>query len=298
VIIRMEERADLLDLHHDRWELGIIGSAVDDRGTAAIGFVTSNAAEIRTAHYLADQFTLQVNGNAVLAEEVMDFFAQDKGRSVLIEATTLGLVESLLIIRGFYELGASRLSICYVEPKGYTNPRHSHLVHRREFELSQEVQGYKPVPGAVLVTTERTSQRAIFFLGYEERRLDVALDEPLVVPADTAVVFGVPAFNPGWEMNAFANNVRVIRDNSIGGGIYYCGAENPAAAFGILEEVYASLLSDERLLVGPIGTKPNGIGAALFIATHRDVGLLYDHPRRSSKRSTEVARWHLFSIEF
>jgi hypothetical protein len=80
------------------------------------------------------------------------------------------------------------------------------LGHRREFELSSDVPGDKPVPGAVLMTTERTQQRAVFFLGYEERRLDVALDEPLVVSADTAVVFGVPAFNAGWEMDAFAKS--------------------------------------------------------------------------------------------
>ena len=118
----------------------------------------------------------------------------------------------------------------------------------------------------------------------------------MVRPSETAVVFGVPAFPAGWEMNSFANNIRVIRDSNVSGGIHFCGAENPAAAFDVLQEIYDSLAEGERLVVGPIGTKPNGIGTALFVAAHSDVGLLYDHPKRSAGRSSGTSGWHLYSV--
>src|ERR1035438_3771052 len=51
-------------------------------------------------------------------------------------------------------------------------------------------------------------------------------------------------------------------------------------------------------VVGPLGTKPNGVGAALFAVTPPDVGLLYDHPWKTPKRTAEVARWHLYEVEF
>jgi hypothetical protein len=52
------------------------------------------------------------------------------------------------------------------------------------------------------------------------------------------------------------------------------------------------------MYIAPIGTKPHGIGAALFAATHEDVGILYDHPRRREGRSSKVGKWHLFNVSF
>ena|ERR1700678_2025640 len=99
-------------------------------------------------------------------------------------------------------------------------------------------------------------------------------------------------------MNSFANNFRVIRDNNISDGVYFCDAESPAAGLEVLDEIYESLLPGDRLVIGPIGTKPNGIGAARFAANHPDVGLFYDDPKRSAGRTTCVTRWHLYTVEF
>jgi hypothetical protein len=97
-------------------------------------------------------------------------------------------------------------------------------------------------------------------------------------------------------MNSFANNIRVLKGSNIG-TIAFCGAESPAAAYDVLAEVYDSLAPGERLIIGPIGTKPNGVGVALFAGTHPDVGILYDHPKRSVKRSKAVSGWHLYTAE-
>jgi len=109
-------------------------------------------------------------------------------------------------------------------------------------------------------------------------------------------VFGVPAYKPGWEVHAFANNVRVLEAKRLSGGVHFCGAENPAGAYEILREIKTSLENDARMVVAPIGTKPNGIGAALFAALHSDVGLLYDHPKKSPGRSEQISRWHLYHV--
>ena len=77
---------------------------------------------------------------------------------------------------------------------------------------------------------DRSPHRVVFFLGYEGERLDEAFEELEIDPRKSIVVFGVPAFRPGWEMDSFANNVRVVADRGVQGGIRYCGAENPAAS--------------------------------------------------------------------
>lgn len=119
-----------------------------------------------------------------------------------------------------------------------------------------------------------------------------------IQPKACSVVFGVPAFKPGWEMDAFANNIRVIKERNIRGGVYFCGAENPASALDVLKRIESELAPGERLFVGPIGTKPMGIGVALFVSQKQDVGILYDHPRRRPNRSAEVGTWHLYDVEF
>jgi hypothetical protein len=112
-----------------------------------------------------------------------------------------------------------------------------------------------------------------------------------------SVAFGVPAFKAGWEIDSMANNISVIRDQRIRGDVYFCGAENPKAVFELLNNVYGGLSRNERLILAPIGTKPHGIGVALFAAIRRKVGILYDHPRPAKDRTSQLGHWHLFSVE-
>jgi hypothetical protein len=296
--IRMQESSTAQELDCQTWDLGITGISLDDRGAAATGFVSSKCSQVSVATYDPNAFTISIDGSERNAERTPELLAAQVGKTILLETTTLGFVELFLCTKALKELNFSSVSLLYVEPGQYSTAGGERLLHRRDFELSAEVQGFIGIPGATLVMTTRTAQRVAFFLGFEERRLDVALQTQMIKSSDAIVIFGVPAFTPGWEMHSFANNIRVIRDNALSGGVQFCGAENPAAAYDILEEIYESLLPGERLIIGPIGTKPNGTGAALFAATHPDAGLLYDHPRKSSKRTTQVARWHLFEVKF
>jgi len=285
------------------WNAALVGRALDDRGTSAIKFLEARGCHVITLDYDPDTFELSVDDNKVGADNLEDYMDRFQGMSLVLECTTLGFVETFLCCRALLNKGCPRLSFLYVEPLSYTlrdaTFRRSQLLHKRHFELSNEVPGYKAIPGATLIMTDRMPQRTVFFLGYEERRLDRALeDHQLIQPKACSVVFGVPAFRPGWEMDAFANNIRVIKERNLRGGVYFCGAENPASVLEVLNRIASELAPSERLFVGPIGTKPMGIGVALFASQRQDVAILYDHPRRRSKRSIQVASWHLYDVEF
>jgi hypothetical protein len=293
----MQEAAMAGGLSIRPWGLCVHGLSLDDRGQAAVEFAVSNSQNAITATYSSETFQLNLGDLVVDPDQAGDALKGLVSGITVLEATTLGFAEVYLCVRALREVGASEIALLYVEPKEYLGLRRSNLLHRREFDLSDEVPGYRPIPGATLVTTSYTSQRAIFFLGYEERRLESVFEGQYVSPSNSTVVFGVPAFSPGWEMNSFANNIRVIKGNNIAGGVSFCSADSPAAAYALLTEVYDALAPEERLIIGPIGTKPNGIGAALFAGTHPDVGLLYDHPKRSAKRSSAISRWDLYTAE-
>jgi hypothetical protein len=293
----MQRAVDSAQLIYSDWDIAVFGEELDERGLAARDFATKHSSHTAECGYNPDIFELQLDGKTYQADKAEEAFSQLGAGRILLEATTLGFAEVYLACRALRARGLAGVSLLYVEPLEYSAPR-GQLLRRRDFELSDEVPGYIPVPGATILLEDRKAQRGVFFLGYEERRLDRAMEDHPIVPSRTAVVFGVPAFQPGWEMDAFANNARVLRDRSISGGVHFCGAQNPLAAYEVLVQVSKEREKDEEMFVAPIGTKPHGIGAALFAAENPEVGILYDHPKRKRKRTSKVSSWHLFDVTF
>jgi hypothetical protein len=300
MMISMQKASTPANLVVPSWETAIAGPVVDDRGKAAVAFVRANAASLLTMQYDEASFEISIEDSRINAEEIGDYLESRARGRILFEATTLGFVETFLCCRGLRSHGLTQLHLLYVEPRTYNAPHRSKVLHKRDFELSDVVPRYRAIPGAAFHLSGFSKQHAVFFLGYEEHRLDVALEsfQQTLPPQNCSLVFGVPAFQPGWEMNSFANNVRVVRSKDVSGGIHFCGAENPAAAMDVLDEIRAGLAEGSRMLVAPIGTKPMGIAAALFAAENSDVGLLYDHPKRRAGRSSESSSWHLYEAAF
>ena len=84
-------------------------------------------------------------------------------------------------------------------------------------------------------------RRPFFFLVTRDLDLRRAFTDLEVLRApDASVVFGVPAFNAGWEMDSMANNVAVMREESVR-NVYFCGADNPKAAADVLDASYQGL---------------------------------------------------------
>lgn len=297
IVMRESETVPIHDVGSSR--VAIVGEAVDDRGVAALDFLRNAGFHLVEAKYNTESFEIVIDGKASVADDANEVFEPFLAGPLILEATTLGIPEILLACRAKREHPGGALRMLYVEPRRYSNPRRNHVLHKRDFELSEEFPGFTPIPGHVLNLNDPRPTRGVFFLGFEDRRLDRALeDHQMIDPSNCGLVFGVPAFRPGWEMNSFARNVRVIRDKGFRSELFYCGAENPAAAYAVLEEVKNSLSVTERMFVAPLGTKPNGIGAALFCSEHPEIGMLYDHPRRRFKRSESLSRWHLFDAFF
>jgi hypothetical protein len=295
----MQKAGSLNELRTRRWDLGIVGAQLDDRGRAATDFVASQASRVVNLQYDPSTFELVLDGRPWAAEEADRMLSGSGGQSLLLESTTLGFVEVFLMLRAAADVSARGISMLYVEPGSYDKPEPRKILEKRYFGLSVEGQRFSGVPTAASMLSDRRKQKVVFLLGYEEHRLARAFENhPMIHPGNCSVVLGVPAYQAGWEMNAFANNIRVLRDRNVRGGVHFCGAENPEGALEVLRTIHRELEPDETMFVAPIGTKPNGIGAALFAASNQDIGLLYDHPKRKKGRSDGVGGCHLFDVEF
>lgn len=287
------------ELTFNKWDVGIIGKSLDDRGGAAIDFVKKNTSKTLYINFIHEEFKIKIDANEYDIDDSENAFNELAGKNVIIESTTVGFVEILLICDALKMANVKKVSFVYVEPQEYKRPRKTQVLHRREFDLSGEVPGYLAIPGYSLILLNDVNQKVIFFTGYESSRLEKALeDHPWIRSKNAALVFGVPAFNPGWEMNSFANNINIIKERNLSGGINFGGAANPLAAYNILKNYHKGLEEGEQMFVVPIGTKPQGIGAALFVIENDGIGVLYDHPIKEKGRTGDIASWHLFNVEF
>ena len=281
------------------WDLAIVGEPIDARGQAAVAFLIDHTRQSVELRYLADDLQIMLDGKPRNGRQFETFLIAHKEKRIVLEATTLGFAEIFLCCRAACQSGIKEFSFLYVEPADYRRPPlKTKVLHKRDFELSGAVAGFSAIPGAAMIIDDRAPPTAVFFLGYEERRLDRALEEFSFRTQKCSVVFGVPAFQPGWEMDAFANNIRVIENKNIRGTLHFCGAENPRGAYDAITEVHKTVADGDSLVLAPIGTKPHGIGVAVYAAKHPKVGILYDHPERRQGRSTDTFNWHLYVAGF
>ena len=276
-----------------RWDLAIVGSIVDDRGADAVEYARSRSRRTIELHYMPDTLAVELDGAEATIEQIRSVV--EEAEAVCLETTTLGFVESFLVLQATTPGNKTEVGMLYVEPHEYRSRERQHVLNRRSFDLTNEVRGFTGIPGATFMVRSELNTRAVFLLGYEGQRLDQLIEQVDLNPSLCCAVFGIPAFQAGWEMDAFANNVVVIKERGIR-DIRYAGANDPSAAYEVLSRQLRACDSEDRLLIAPIGTKPHGLGAALFAAEHPEVALVYDHPDRSRGRSSLTGTWHLHFI--
>lgn len=284
-----------------KWQLAFHGSDIDARTKAAISLVTGGSNESLRVQFTPSQpDRLQVNDTR---STIRDITAKMAGKpDVVLEATSLGTVEILFLLRAAREANLHHVDCLYVEPQEYAQDAFLDTSWSRDFSLSESrrlegVRGF----GQKLSEISAQDARLVVFLGYEAARLAQACEqEEAIVSWNKYAVFGVPGFAPGWEMNAMANNVDALERYKFG-SVRYCAASSVCGAFDLLESIHAEGRSDSSCtVVAPFGTKPHGIATAMFLiknSSFQRSSLIYDHPEKARNRTTEVRRWHRYRIE-
>lgn len=280
------------------WEIAVIGEDgdLDERSKAGCAYVRATA---KTTHMVrfdiaAHKNELRLNGTVLRVAALKARFAGVK--SLLVEASSLSFPEILYVTVAAIEAGIPALRFVYVEPREYRRDIKGRLCDQRNFDLSDN-RRFQAIPGFLHNLSETESGQAVFFLGFEGSRLGQALEQQEVLRSwRKHAVFGVPAFSPGWEIDAMANNVQYLVQ---GDDVKYAAAASADAAYRLLSTLLEQDKEERPILVAPLGTKPHAIGAALFLIENESMDralLLYDHPTRSSGRSSEVRRWHFFDV--
>lgn len=285
------------DFASRQWDMAAIGTPtsekLDARSQAACSFAVNHAKEM---------FRMDFDNNTAIIDDHKvghgAICAKLRGcNNLLIEATSLNCPELLYLIRAAKKEGVQTISFLYIEPEEYRRTLKGRLSDYRDFDLSGN-RRFRSIQGFGSNLTEFAPGHAVFFLGYEKARLGQALEQEETLQDWTKhAVFGVPAFEPSWEIDSIANNIQHFSSNSF--EARYAAASSVEAAYRLLNQLMADNKAGVPIVVAPLGTKPHTIGASLFLVEHPEFDdsiLLYDHPKRNLNRSYNVKRWHLYDV--
>lgn len=279
------------------WDVAAIGTStnekLDERSKAACSFAVDHARDMFRMDFINN--TALINNTKVGHGAIC---VKLRGcKNLLIEATTLNCPELLYLMRAAKKEGVQTISFLYIEPEEYRRTLKSRLTDHRDFDLSGN-RRFRSVQGFGSNLTEIGPGHAVFFLGYEKARLGQALEQEETLQDWTKhAVFGVPAFEPSWEIDSIANNIQYFSSSSF--EPRYAAASSVEAAYGLLGQLMSDNKASLPIVIAPLGTKPHTIGASLFLVEYSecdDSVLLYDHPQRNHDRSYNVKRWHLYDV--
>jgi hypothetical protein len=288
------ERLENLDSSKN-WDICFVGNACDERGKAIKEYLTPRCAKILSVIYdPSGGGTLKMDDAVATFRHIQ--IAVSQAKTVLVESTTLGVTEILFLLKKLLEIPSIELELIYLEPYEYTENKNKNLLNSREFSLGNNNQ-YAGVKKFSCDLQLYSSGDAVFLLGFEGARLAQALEQNSLQAWQKHAVFGVPSFEAGWEMNAFANNINHIASEKFT-SIRFSGASNILDTLMQLEEIHKSKNNDEPTIIIPIGTKPMSIAAAIFLCMEskcQDSGILFDHPVKNYNRTLEIRCCHLYS---
>lgn len=232
-------------------------------------------------------------------EQVMSEYVD---HNMLIDMTTFD-VPSLSYLIDNINKYVNHFTICYIEPKGYKKKEqpvggeNDVLYHLSEDGNSIEyVLPFIPNIGSKIT-------KYFISLGYESYRLAGFLEsDEIEMQAEINVVFGIPAFNLGWENHSIENNYSFLNSLAKELSIYTIPADDPIQIYMKLTEVLRSLKpgnrSIESIVLVPLGTKPQALGMIWFAINNKEnVGLIYDFVKKIPNRTQGIKKIHLWGFE-
>lgn len=273
---------------------------LDDRSRHSTALTKATAKRCYQVRYDPASFSLTIGDDVFKVDDLEDIFRKFRAQSIVLDATTLDFPEILYLLSAYRKQPARpRCGFFYVEPEGYRQrAESSSIVPGNAFDLSERFMGNLQLPPFTRLLSNENKAHLVAFLGFEGDRLMRVLDaDDSHFYEKVSIVFGIPPFQPNWDLHALmANSSLLERQNT---SVLYCGANNPRAAYMLLKDAHAGIVSGRasRLSVAPFGTKPMALGAALFRLEHDILTPIYDHPVRKPNRTFGVHRRHWYEID-
>jgi hypothetical protein len=274
------------------------GQILDQRGHDLVGTLDKDNSCIEVI-FDVNTYIFTINkvqvGIRDLARHLSELINEYNFSNILLEATTLGFVEILVLLKWFSKSEFDNLQIVYAEPRQYSlRTNYMNDFGKHEFDLSTHSGGFKAIPGFAKALTQTKKAILIASMGFERSRLGqlLSLDDGAYIQS-VIPIYGTPGFKAGWDKHSFFQNVETLKDK--GQKPRFVSANSPIDMLAMLNYI-ATSYTDEEITLAPLGTKPLSIASAIFLINNPNITLKYDHPQKKGKRSDGIGEVHLYTI--
>ena len=297
IVMEYADNSNLIS--NKKWDIAFYGRLRDNRCEHSVEYLQENSKKQQEFYYDAENYEWYLNNeNKGIIDAIEVDFATTFHRdsSILIDATSLDFAELLILLRAFKFIGVFSVDFLYLEPAKYRAPL-ERLTENRCFDLSIRIKGFLAILGYAMSFESQDS--VVVLCGYEGVRLGYAFEDFDIRGDNCRLIFGMPPYSYGWDMNSYVNFLPVIKSNNISTGFYYCSASNPLAVYETLKKIYTTLDENQNMFILPFGTKPMSLGAVMFIienAHNNNISILYDHPIKTQNSTSNVIRWNLYKL--
>lgn len=248
---------------------------------------------------VAEKITLvEASGTVVLTftgrrrSEVSQHLASQS--SVYIDITGMSYTTWAPLVRAAIE-GQANFKVVYTEPADYR--KSPTPTQGMQFDLSLGFDGIQPLPGfASLQARTGADWHLVAALGFEGDRFSYVVNE--LEPADDQIhpIIGVPGFRPEFASTTFVANRAGLQNLDVAPNVRFARANCPFDFFHTIRAIH-EYVDGAPLRLAAIGTKPHGLGAALYAVSNPSlVQLIYDHPRRKTKRTSGASRICVYDV--
>ena len=237
-------------------------------------------------------FTLSVRSRSDIVRLVESFVKQDN--TLLLDLTSLPYFVWIPVLKVGLSLGLN-VHASYSEPVSYTEssePSESEI-----FELSERIEGIRPIPGFASFSHELSDDFILIaLLGFEGRRFSYVVENVQPKGNNIIPIIGAPGFLPEFVFHAFLGNRYPLLENSSYLRTVTAPANCPFSLVGALKQI-GDRFPQRALKIALVGTKPHALGAFIYQhQTRREIEFIYDNPIRKRDRTMGLRRLSVYRV--
>lgn len=223
--------------------------------------------------------------------------------NAIIDITTLNVSELLIIVKIAEALEVPELVFCYGEAGGYKKSGQINenvlSIEGRDFELSDELPQFKPVPFATISPNRHSNSKGIIIFGFEQDRIaKLFYDHEGIAEFGFYGMFQVPPSKPGWENDSTAQHFDIIFEQQHSfEDFLFSSATDPNSTYSTIAMISKHHDREtDPLFVIPAGPKPTSLAVVAAWLDGLCQGIFFDYPKLTVNRSLNLRKIHLYVL--
>ena len=206
-------------------------------------------------------------------------------KSIAVDITSFTKPYLFCILKMLQYEGVRDLICFYTEPGAYPP----------EYSIGRGISEAKTIPGFFGDITVSEQSLLIAIMGFDGNQLLKVIHD--LGAGNVVPILGFPSFQPQFKDRCLLSNIDFLEMEEIYSHIRYAAANDPFETAELISEIYNRDSRDSGIIVAPLGSKPQALGACITSLEHDDIRVVCPVPKRyARKTSTYFGKTWRFNI--